>query len=266
MSRARFIRIEILEAIYRNTKNNIVMKKNLCIVAMLLIAATSFAQNGQGKKQGDASKGQCPIEQMKKELKLTDAQVEKFQKLDADFKVEHQKMVEARKAEMQKKQVAMKEAKEKARAHHAEAQKDRLAQKEKQQKDRLKSIKGILTADQYVTFLENQFVKSQLADKGQFGKQGVKRFKGNKGFQEGKCGQGPEQMKKGGKQGCPGQCGAANDTPNECPDAMNEASNEGSDDAPEAIAFEMPGSSPEMPAGAPEMPEAASDAPAPAGE
>ena len=237
------------------------MKKNLCIVAMLLITATSFAQNGEGKKQANGPKGQCPIEQMKKELKLTDAQVEKFQKLDADFQVEHQKMVEARKAEMQKKQEAMKVVREKSKAHQADAQKDRLAQKEKQQKDRLKSIKGILTADQYVTFLENNFVKSQLADKGQFGKQGVKRFNGNKDFREGKRGQGHDQMRKGGnKGGCPCQCGAS--------DAMNEASNDSPDNAPEAVAFEMPGSSPEMPVGAPEMPEAASDAPAvaPAGE
>jgi len=189
------------------------MKKNLCIVAMLLISATSFAQNGKGKKQLDGSKKQCPIEQMKKELKLTDAQVEKLQKLDADFRVEHQKMIETRKAEMQKKHEAMKANREKIMAHQIEVQKDRL-----------KSLKGILTADQYVTFLENQFVKSQLVHRGQFQQQGAKRFNGNKNFQKGKCGQGPEQMRKCKKMGdCPNQCGASKNAPNDGPGVMNKA-------------------------------------------
>ena len=159
------------------------MKKTILSLAILLASSTglsAFAQapgNNQGKdktrtemkarKGGDRKDAPNPFEG----LNLTEQQKTKLQEL--------------KKADMeQKKQLKeqQKQLKEKKQAE-AKANKDaRKQQRTKERRDYLAKIKSILTPEQYIQFLENNFVNKvdkQGPRKG--GKDGKFSKKGHKG-------------------------------------------------------------------------------------
>jgi Spy/CpxP family protein refolding chaperone len=138
-----------------------------------VVSATSFAQQQQQcegkqccpKEQKEMCKGpqgpqgQCPIMGALKDVQLTDAQRTAIENLGKE------------KAEANKQKC------DKSRKERAEADSlARVAQRQ-EQLDMLHSLKSILTADQYVSFLENAVLNAQQGPRpegrpGEFGRPG----------------------------------------------------------------------------------------------
>lgn len=162
------------------------MKKTFLSIAIVLASlmgtSTAFAQTAttttdattqrmKGDKKG-AKEAYNPFEG----LNLSEKQQSELKALRESCKAERTKLADKAKADQQKvkaeKQAEMKQMKE---------------QRMKAKKDYLAKIKGILTADQYVQFLENSFLNQQSSS--QMGKRMGQAQPGQKGMKQGKDGQ-----------------------------------------------------------------------------
>lgn len=139
------------------------------VAAMTFGSFTAAAKDNKNKdaKQPAATEQQCPMQRDGKKmqkcpfegLNLSDAQKEQLKQLQ-----------ESRRADFAKQKAAKKEAKQAAKSQ-------KMADRKQARRDHLAKIKAILTPEQYVTFLENNFVDGGRHHKGMAGK-GRKAGKG----------------------------------------------------------------------------------------
>lgn len=144
-------------------------------------APTPTEQQGQRTDRGKA-KGMNPFEG----LNLTEKQQSELKALAESRRAEMSKQKDQKKQDMK----AMKEKRQNAR------------------KEYLAKIKGILTPEQYVQFLENSWLKSGNQGRANMGSKGQKAGKdgktpgnnGKKGQRDGKKGQRPDRQPQGQRQ------------------------------------------------------------------
>ncbi|MDE7388130.1 MAG: hypothetical protein K2M97_02625 [Muribaculaceae bacterium] len=156
------------------------------VAAMTFGSFTAAAKDNNKDNKQAATEQQCPMQRDGKKmqkcpfegLNLSDAQKEQLKQLQ-----------ESRRAEFAKQKNAKKEAKKAAKDQ-------KVADRKQVRRDHLAKIKAILTPEQYVTFLENNFVDGGRHHKGMTGKghkagKGQRPGKGNMG-QPGHMGQRPQ--------------------------------------------------------------------------
>lgn len=171
----------------------VIMKKSILVITMAVVAAMGFnvsAQEKNCKKDCKKDKKECARFDEKKmckeevnpfaNLNLTDKQKEQLKALGENCK---KKKFEC----------------EKAKRDSAKAQREaRMKAQHQERENFLKEIKSILTTEQYVQFLENEFLKSkQDMRKGKM--KGMHKGKGqrhHKGDFRSECGKDFKECKK----------------------------------------------------------------------
>lgn len=146
------------------------MKQIIALVATAAVSASMFAQgidkrdiiiepnpNEQEQCCMDAPKPACPFEG----IKLSDKQKDALKALDESRKADFEKKMADKRAERDAKKaqkIAEKNNKKEEMMKQREAAK---AQREADRKEYLKKVKSILSADQYLQFLENSYVNAK---------------------------------------------------------------------------------------------------------
>ena len=139
--------------------------KFFAVAACLVMGLSLSAQTSTDKKDKGPRVG-CPIEQMTKELNLTDKQQSEIKAI-----------FEARMAEFDKNREAMKEKKEEMKANRETMK----AEMEKQRAEDDAKIKAILTTEQYTKYQELQKNRPERPGKGDKKGGDKKECKGNSG-------------------------------------------------------------------------------------
>lgn len=174
------------------------MKKSILVTAMAVVAAIGFNVSAQEMdckkdcKKDNKNKKECTRFDKMKECK---DMVDPFANLNLTDKQKEQ--MKALRENCQKQRFE----KEKAKRDSAKAKREARMKEQRQERENfLKEIKSILTAEQYVQFLENEFLKSkQDMRKGKM--KGMHQGKGkgqrhHKGEFRAECNKGSKECKK----------------------------------------------------------------------
>lgn len=161
------------------------MKKTILSLAVLFASMSGFSAVAQTQSsnstkattetQKATDKKKAPRHNPFEGLNLTEKQQSELQALRASKSTEAKK--DGRTAGKQDKKQLSQEEKQARQKQHAEQRKARMEQRKQNRQDYLAKVKAILTPEQYVKFLENNYCD-----------RGCKMGKGGKSFAKGKHG------------------------------------------------------------------------------
>jgi len=163
------------------------MKKIL--LAVLVLAATAGSAFAQTNNDNNASQAQSSRDDRKDQMRPPYNPFE-----DLNLTAEQQTKIDAlraeRKAEFEKAKADKQKAKADKKADKQKAKENVRAKMKAEREQMLAKIKGILTTDQYIKFLENNFVngakQGPRPDKGFKGPRGDRKHDGKAPMRDGK--------------------------------------------------------------------------------